>query len=228
MKLRLGGQSRRALAVLRAAGEGCLEHDTFGMGASLAFYTVFSLGPLLVIATAVATRFIGDEATQTQLVNWAKVYLGAEGARAVQGMIAGALNRFSGFLATIVGVVTLFFGVTGVFGRLKHSLNVMWGVDAKAHPVVKRLLLTRLKALAVAGLIGVMLFAGIVLSAGVMAVGGFVGRWLPMSIRPIRARHMSSSIPAPTGILPANSLLKTVTIRMNSAVAYRSAVITPL
>ncbi len=172
---------RRTLSVFKAAGEKALEHDTLGMGAALAFYTIFSLGPLLVIATAVAALFIGSEETQTQLVSWAARYFGPEGASAVEGMITGALNRFSGFLATVVGIVTLFFGVTGAFGRLKRSLNVIWGVDARRHPVVKRLVFTRLKALAVAALIGVTLFLGIIMSAAISSLGGLLDKYLPLS-----------------------------------------------
>lgn len=179
--MRLMKASRRVLPILGRAALGCIEHDSFGMGAALAFYTVFSLGPLLVIATVVASRFIGDDVTREQLVSWARVYFGPEGAKAVEGMIAGALDPSSGYLATAVGAVTLFLGVTGVFERLKHSLNVIWGADATRHRAVRRVLLTKLKALAAAGLIGVTLFAGIVLSAGVMALGGFLGRWLPLS-----------------------------------------------
>ena len=180
MRITLDDWLKRAFAVLKGSAKHYVEDASLGMGAALAFYTVFSLGPLLVIATAVAAYCIGNEATREQLVSWARAYFGAEGAKAVQGMIAGALNRFSGFLATAVGLSTFFFGVTGAFGRLKHSLNVIWGVDHDHRPLAKRLLLTRLKALAAACLIGVMLFLGILLSAAVGAVGTFIGRWLSL------------------------------------------------
>ena len=186
MKLKLNKRLRRTLSIFKAAGEKALEHDTLGMGAALAFYTIFTLGPLLVIATAVAALFIGSEETQRQLVNWAETYFGPEGAKAVQGMITGALNRFSGFLASVVGLVTLFFGVTGAFGRLKHSLNTIWRVEVKGNErttvplVVKRLAFTRLKALAVAALIGAMLFLGIIMSAAISSLGGLLGKWLPL------------------------------------------------
>ena len=184
MRTTLDEWLKRALAVLKSAARRYVEDDSLGMGAALAFYTIFSLGPLLVIAMAVAARLIGDDETQVQFVNWAKAYLGPEGAKAVEGMIEGVLDRLSGALrpgalATTVGLLTFFFGVTGAFGRLKHSLNVIWGVDQVHRPLAKRLLFTRLKALGAAGLIGVTLFLGILLSAAIGSVGTLLGRWLP-------------------------------------------------
>lgn len=168
-------------ALFKAAGAGSLKDDTFGMGAALAFYTAFSLGPLLVIATAVAALVVGGEEVRAQLVSWGERYFGGEGAKAVENMIDGARSLRSGFTATAIGIVTLFFGATGVFGQLKRSLNAIWGVRPPPRPVVKRLLIDRLAALAAACGIGLVLFLGLLLSAAITALGGLLGRWLPLS-----------------------------------------------
>lgn len=171
---------KRTLALFREAGAGWLRDDAFGAGAALAFYTVFSIGPLLVISTAIAAHVIGGEKVQAELVKWAKNYFGREGADAALNMIRSAKSVRSGLLATSVGIVTLFFGATGVFGRLKRSLNAMWGVKPEARPIVQRLLIDRLAAAAAAAGIGVVLFLGLLLSAGIAAAGSFVGRWVPL------------------------------------------------
>ena len=171
---------KRTVALFREAGTGWLRDDAFGAGAALAFYTVFSIGPLLVISTAIAAHVIGSEEVQAELVRWAERYFGREGADAALNMIRSAKSVRSGLLATGVGIVTLFFGATGVFGRLKRSLNTMWGVSHETRPMVQRLLIDRLAAAAAAAGIGVVLFLGLLLSAGIAAAGSFVGRWVPL------------------------------------------------
>ena len=171
---------KRTLALFKTAATGWLRDDAFGAGAALAFYTVFSIGPLLVIATAIAAHVIGGEEVQAELVRWAERYFGREGATAALNMIRSAKSVRSGLLATGVGIVTLFFGATGVFGRLKRSLNTMWGVKRATRPIVHRLLIDRLAAAAAAAGIGVVLFLGLLLSAGIAAAGSFVGRWVPL------------------------------------------------
>ncbi|MHC4198385.1 MAG: YihY/virulence factor BrkB family protein [Planctomycetota bacterium] len=171
---------KRTLALFKEAATGWLRDDAFGAGAALAFYTVFSIGPLLVISTAIAALVIGEKEVQAQLVRWADSYLGREGAEAALNMIPGPMSVRSGLVATGVGIVTLFFGATGVFGRLKRSLNAMWGVRPETRPIVHRLLIDRLAAAAAAAGIGVVLFLGLLLSAGIAAAGSFVGRWVPL------------------------------------------------
>lgn len=170
----------RTLSLFRTAGAGWLRADPFGVGAALAFYTIFSLGPLLVIATAIAAHVVGGEEVQAERVKWAERYFGGEGAKVVENMIVSARNPRSGILATAVGLVTLFFGATGVFGRLKRSLNTMWGVRHETRPIAHKLLLDRLAAAVTACCIGVVLFLGLLLSASVAAVGSFLGRWIPL------------------------------------------------
>lgn len=174
---------KRHLSLFRSAGAGWLRDDPFGTGAALAFYTVFALGPLLVIATTVAAHLIGPEETKAEFVSWAERYLAREGARAVYDMIQGARTLRSGILATVIGIVTLFFGATGVFGRFKRSLNTIWGVKHETRPVVREVLIdwmiARLAAAATACGIGVVLFLGLLLSAGIAAAGTFLGSWVP-------------------------------------------------
>ena len=101
------------------------------LGAALAYYTIFSLAPLLLIVIAVAGLVWGREAVQGQLVGQIQGLMGQQGAQAIQTMIANAGKHGSGVLATIIGVVTILFGATGVFVQLQTALNKIWNVEPK-------------------------------------------------------------------------------------------------
>ena len=98
------------------------------LGAALSYYATLSLAPLLVIVIAVAGLAFGEEAVsgriQTQLVD----FVGEDGAEAIQGMIESARDPSAGIIATIIGVITLFFAASGVFAQLKDALNTIWEV----------------------------------------------------------------------------------------------------
>jgi membrane protein len=166
--------------VFGRSGVGMVRHDSFGMGAALAFYTVFSLGPLLVLSAAVAGRMIGSREVRGEIVAWSEYYVGAEGAKTVKNMLASSGNATSSLTATLIGVATLFFSATGVFGRLKHSLNSIWDVDRRRQTFAVFFVITRLKATITAVIIGLALFLGIILSAMMSNVGKVLGRWLPL------------------------------------------------
>jgi membrane protein len=108
-----------------------LEDKAPRLGAALAYYTVFSIAPLLVIALAVAGRVFGDEAAKSQIDEQLAGLLGAEGAAAVQSMIAAANKPQAGAIASIIGGIALVFGASGVFGQMKDALNSIWEVEPK-------------------------------------------------------------------------------------------------
>jgi Predicted membrane protein len=99
------------------------------MGAALAYYTTFSLAPLLIIVIAVAGLLFGQEAAQGAIVEELRGLLGQEGASAVQAMLESARRPASGIIATIVGVITLLIGATTVFGELQDDLDRIWKAE---------------------------------------------------------------------------------------------------
>ncbi len=105
-------------------------HNTSLMGAALAYYAVFSLGPLLLIVTAIAGLVYGDEAVRGELVGEFKGALGETGARAVEAVVAGASSVESGQIAAVVGIALLIFVALYVVTALKTALNTIWNVDA--------------------------------------------------------------------------------------------------
>jgi membrane protein len=100
------------------------------MGAALAYYTLFSIAPLLVIVIAIAGLVFGAEAAQGAIVGQLDGLIGREGAVAVQGLLKSANEPAQGVVATIVGAVTLLIGATTVFGELQSAVDRIWEVPA--------------------------------------------------------------------------------------------------
>jgi membrane protein len=101
------------------------------LGAALAYYTAFSIAPLLVIAIAIAGLLLGEEAARGQIVAQIAGLVGPDSARAIQDMIANAQRPASGVIATALGTGTLLLGASGVFGQLQDALNTIWEVESK-------------------------------------------------------------------------------------------------
>ena len=104
-----------------------IEHKDARLGAALAYYSIFSLGPLIVIAIAIAGFFFGQELVRGEVLNNLRGMLGDTGVKAVEGML-GADKRTDGIIATIIGVATLIFAAVGVVVQLKDALNTVWEV----------------------------------------------------------------------------------------------------
>jgi membrane protein len=97
------------------------------LGAALAYYSVFSIAPLLIIAVAITAVVFGGQA-QSKIIHEIEDTVGEGVAQAIQDITKGAGNRHTGIVATVLGVVTLLFGASGVFGQLQDSLNTIWRV----------------------------------------------------------------------------------------------------
>jgi membrane protein len=151
------------------------------LGAALAYYTVFSLAPLLVLAVAIAGFFFGQEAAQQEVLNQARGLLGEEGTGAVEQMIENASQPSSGIVATIIGIVTLLFGASGAFGELQGALNTIWGVEQKADRGLKGLLKDRSLAFTLVLGTGFLLLVSLILSAILSAIGAYFAAQIPFS-----------------------------------------------
>lgn len=101
------------------------------LAAALAYYTVFSIAPLLVIIIAIAGLVFGQEAVQGQVVEQIRGLVCETGAEAIQTMIANASQPSSSIIATVLGIATLLFGASGLFGELQDALNTIWEVQPK-------------------------------------------------------------------------------------------------
>jgi membrane protein len=149
------------------------------MGAAIAFYTVFSLAPILVMVIAVAGLAFGQKAAEGALFGELAELVGPESAGAVQGILKNASSTRSGIIATAVGIGTLLIAATAVFGELQSALNVIW----KAPPVgslgLWYLLKSRLLSLSIILVIGFLLFVSLVISAALAVFSDYLDRILP-------------------------------------------------
>src|SRR5512139_3798994 len=116
------------MAVLKRTFTKWSEDKAARLAAALAYYTVFSLAPLLIILIAIAGLVFGQQAAQGQIESHIQGVVGPETAKAIQTMIQNASNQRSGIIATVLSVVTLLFGASGVFNELQDGLNTVWEV----------------------------------------------------------------------------------------------------
>lgn len=152
------------------------EHNATRLAASLAYYTIFSLAPLLVISIALLGLVVDQNNAQTQVVHQIEGLVGKEGGELASAMIQSAGSPQAGLVATIVGVVTLLIGATGVFGELQNSLNLIW--DVKSHVQGWRgQIFTRFLSFAMILVIGFLLLVSLVASAVVSAFS----QWLEVA-----------------------------------------------
>lgn len=151
------------------------------LGAALAYYTIFSIAPLLIIAVAIAGFVFGRDAAQNELVNQLQGLIGQQGAEAIQTMVANAGRPSAGIIATIIGIVTLLFGASGVFSELQGALNTIWGVEPKPDRGWKGILRDRLLSFLLVLGTGFLLLASLVLSSVLSAIGSYFQTLLPGS-----------------------------------------------
>ncbi|OWV28175.1 YihY/virulence factor BrkB family protein [Halomonas campaniensis] len=141
-----------------------LERNAFSYAGSLAFYTLFSLAPTIIIAVTVIGVVMGEEAAQGQIVAQLQGTLGVDAAVAIQDAVAQSRIEESGILPTLLGVGALVIGATTVFAQMQFSLNTIWGVTAKpTSNSALRFIKSRLLSLTVVLSIGFILLVSLVL-----------------------------------------------------------------
>ncbi len=150
------------------------------LGAALAYYTVFSLVPLLVVIIAVIGLVLGQDAAQSAILSQIANLVGEQSAAAIKDMIQRAEQPSTGLFATAIALVTLILGASGVFGQLQDALNTVWGVEPKEGRGVWGFIKDRfLSFVAVLGT-GFLLLVSLVLSSALAAMGKWFGNVLPL------------------------------------------------
>ena len=158
--------------LIRKSAGAWLDDYAPSMGAALAYYTLFSIAPLLIIAIAVAGLVFGREAAQGEIVAQIQGLIGLEGAIAVQGLLKSANEPAQNIFATAVSIVTLAIGATTVFGELQSDLDRIWRVPASAKENgIWTLLRTRLLSFGLVLGLGFLLLVSLVVSAVIAALG---------------------------------------------------------
>lgn len=150
------------------------------MAAALAYYTVFSLAPLLLIIMGICGLFLEAQAVQGELDQQLVAMLGADGAQQVRTMLSNVDKPGRGLLATLLGTAALLLGATGVVGQLQDALNETWGVTPDpTRSSVLRILTKRLLSFAMVLSLGFLLLVSLIFTAVIEAFGDMLAeRWL--------------------------------------------------
>jgi membrane protein len=158
------------------------DHRDARQGAALAYYSVFSIGPVIVIAIAIAGLAFGREAVNGEVADSIKGMMGDTGAKAVQAMLADAGRPRQGIVATILGIGALLFAAIGVIVQLKDALNVVWEVKETDNSGVWHFLRSYVVSLAAVLALGFLLLTSMVVTALVAAFAGhaaaYVQEWV--------------------------------------------------
>lgn len=149
------------------------------LGAALAYYTAFSLAPLLVLAIAIAGMAFGEEAARGEVVSTMRSLVGLEGAKAIQTMIEHARRPEEGVLATVLGFTFLIIGASGVFAQLQNALNLIWKVAPRPGATIRHFLRARFLSFAMVLGINFLLLVSLLVSAGLSALGNYFSQKLP-------------------------------------------------
>lgn len=168
------------LRLVWAAIKGWSKDDVPRLGASLAYYTLFAISPVLVIAIAIAGAAFGEEAVRGQVVGEIDHLIGRQGAEAVQTLLQGAHQDTTSTTALIIGTLTLVVAASGAFLELQHALNTIFRVksDPKKSGIV-RMLLNRLRSFGMVVSIGFLLLVSLIVSAALTALSTRVQESIP-------------------------------------------------
>lgn len=170
---------KRFYALLKQTVMNWLDDYAPSMGAAIAFYTVFSLAPLVIIVIGVAGFFWGREAVQGQLFDQVSSMVGTEGGKAVESVVLGAQEPAQGIAATVISVVMLVIGSTTVFSELQSALDRIWKVSPKKQSGIWALIRARLLSFGLILTLAFLLIVSLVVSTALAALGSWLGGGVP-------------------------------------------------
>lgn len=149
------------------------------LSASLAYYTGFSLAPLLVVIIAICGIVFGREAVQGTIDNQIQAFIGPDAARQLQDMIKNAAVSGKGPLATVIGVVVLLVSATTIFGEIQDSINSIWGLKPRPKVGIMKTLQTRVLSFGLIASLGFLLLVSLAATTVVESIGGRLQAMLP-------------------------------------------------
>ena len=163
----------RVFKLLKETSDAWTEDNALRLSAALAYYSIFSIAPLLVISISIAGLVLGEDAVRGQLTEQLQGTIGRQAAEAVQTMVQSASKRSDGWLGASVGFATLMLGASGVFGQLKDALNTIWEVKARGGAGVWGFLRARLLNFGMVLVIGFLLLTSLLLTTAFAALSGY-------------------------------------------------------
>jgi membrane protein len=169
-------------ALHRQAGAAWLADNAPRFGAALAFYTLFSIAPVLIVAVSVAGFVFGEKAAQGEIVRQFQGLMGTQGATAIETIIQSTNRPALGVFTTTLGLLAIIVGASGAFNELQDALNTIWKVDSRAQSFWMVTIKQRFFSLGLVVATGFLLLTSLVVTAALSAAERFLGNLLPMSV----------------------------------------------
>jgi membrane protein len=174
-------QSRKLVKIFKTAEQRWVERDAFEHAGALAFCTLFSLAPLVIIVVAIVGIVFGEDAASGQISAAISDLVGGQAAAAVEEAVRRSRLQEAGLWPTILGVGALVFGATTVFAQMQGALNKFWGVKAKpARSGILTFITVRLLSLGMVLIIGFLMLTSFVVSLGITGVVEYARDWIPI------------------------------------------------
>lgn len=170
---------RGIIELFRDTFEEWRQDDASTLSAALAYYTIISLAPLLVIIIGLVALIFGKEAAEGQVIHQLASILGPQSATALQEIVEHSQQPSVGIVATVISVAVLAFSAAGVFYQLQTSLNTVWEVTPKSSQGLWSIVKSRLPSLSIIPVIGFLLIVSLAASTAVSAFGAFLGTLFP-------------------------------------------------
>jgi membrane protein len=168
---------RQVFSLIHKSVDAWLDDRASTMGAALAYYTAFSLSPLLLVVISVAGLVLDQGVTQQAIIEQFQGLLGADGAKLIQTLLESAQHKDSGILSIVISGITLFIGATTVFAELENDLNNIWKVDRRKGSGALHFMRTRVLSFGLVLAVGFLLIVSLILSTAINAMGTLFGAW---------------------------------------------------
>lgn len=167
---------KQAIPYLKQTYTSWSDHNAPRLGASVAFYSILSFAPLLLLITAIIGLVFGNESAHGALVNEAKQVIGQHGAETVDSLLKNAQKPASGTFASIIAFITLLFGASGVFTELQDALNIMWDATKQQASGFMGMIKQKLFSFGMVLSVGFLLLVSLLLSSALAFVGKAFGQ----------------------------------------------------
>ncbi len=182
---------------------GFFADECLSRAASIAYFTLFSLGPLLIVAMAIAGVVFGEDAARGAVQAQLRGLLGEPAAGAIEAAIASASDIGAGTLAGMIGIATLLLTASGTFGELQAALNAIWKTETPPGVSISNLLRAKAAAIGLVGATGFLLLTSLIASAAIAFLGDWVGALLPGTELLLRAVNVVVSLAMITALFAA-------------------------
>jgi membrane protein len=184
------GLVRSVMDLLNKAGAAWLVDNAPRLGAALAFYTLFSIAPVLIVAVSVAGLAFGRTAAQGEIVRQFQGLMGTQGAKAVESIIQSTNRPALGVFATLLALLAIVIGASGAFNELQDALNIIWRVDRSTENIWTVNIKQRFFSLGLVVATGFLLLASLVVTAALSAAEKLFSNLLPISILFLESIHI--------------------------------------